>query len=173
MTLALHRPKPDEYAEFYETYIRLVPDSDLLETLSLQVRQMSEILGSIDASTSATLHAPYTWTIKQVLGHLIDCERIFGGRAHRFACGDRQPLPGIDQDTYVANQNFETSDLPTLTKEWIHCRQANLMFLNRISPENWNYRGEASGHSFTVRSLAYILAGHITYHLNIIKTRVA
>ena len=173
MTPLLHRPKPDEYAEFYETYIRLVPNSDLMETLSLQVRELPEILDSIDTPTSATLHAPYTWTIKQVLGHLIDCERIFGGRAHRFACGDDQPLPGIDQDTYVANQHFKTTNLSSLSEEWVHCRQANLMFLNRIPRESWNYRGEASGHSFTVRSLAYILAGHITYHLNIIKTRVA
>lgn len=173
MTITSHRPAKDEYAEFYETYVRLVPDADLRDILSQQMDVIQAELNPIDEPTASMIHPPYTWTIKQVVGHLIDCERVFADRLHRFACGDEQPLPGIDQDRYVANQDFETVGLAELTTELLHLRQANLLLLRRIPDEAWDRRGTASDVSFTVRSLACIMAGHIIHHIKIIKSRVA
>lgn len=173
MAIPSHRPASDEYAEFYETYVRLVPEADLLDVLSDQVEVIQAELNQIDDPTASMIHPPFEWTIKQVVGHLIDCERVFADRLHRFACGDEQPLPGIDQDRYVANQDFEAVGLAELTTELLHLRQANLLLLSRIPDKAWDRRGTASDVPFTVRSLACIMAGHIMHHIKIIKSRVA
>ncbi|MCU0710674.1 MAG: DinB family protein [Pirellula sp.] len=165
-------PKPDEAFEFYSTYIRLVPSGDLIETATHQIAELTILSHTLNDSTASLIHAPYTWTIKQVIGHMIDTERIFAGRLHRFACGDLQPLPGMDQEPYVANCDYESPRLGILIEELCSLRQANICLMRRLKPEQWNYRGVASGHPVTVRALGYMLVGHVIYHMQIIKKRL-
>lgn len=165
-------PAADEHHEYYSTYIRLVPQGDLVEVLEKQVAGIHDVFDNVSAEDASCLHSPYTWTIKQVVGHLIDCERIFGNRLHRFASGDEQPLPGMDQNPYVAYNDYETPSLSSLVDELEFCRRANVLLLRRIKPDAWNNRGVADGNPISVRALAYILAGHIIYHLKIVRKRL-
>ena len=118
------------------------------------------------------LHDPYTWTIRQVIGHLIDAERVFAYRALRFAMGDATPLPGFDQDAYVAAADYSQVPLQNLAEEMFMLRQANLGMFLRFSDKGWASSGEADGKSMSVRALAYVMVGHVRHHLRIIEKRV-
>ncbi len=168
-----HRPPTDsEYAEYYGLYIGRVPDGDIVEYLEMQTGQFREVLGAIDEQAAGIVHPPYTWTIKQVVGHLIDGERVFGYRALRFASGDERPILGMEQDSWVAHTDYVTPTLAELTEELRYSRLANLCFFKRIEAEAWDRRGTADGKEMTVRALAYCLVGHVTHHLEIIKSRL-
>ncbi len=171
--VATRAPEPDEYSEFYSTYIQLVPKGDLLELAHSQIGKLRDFFEGVSEQDASRLHAPYSWTIKQVVGHLIDAERIFGNRLHRFASGDLQALPGMDQNPYIENQDYETPSLQVLVDELLFCRQANLLLMRRLKRQAWDNRGVASDHPVTVRALAYILVGHINYHLQIVRKRLA
>jgi hypothetical protein len=171
-TFTLEPPRPDESFEFYATYIRLVPNDDLLETGTVQIEELTNLLEIINEKTASQLHAPYTWTIKQVIGHMIDTERIFANRLHRFACGDLQPLPGMEQEPYVSNCDYDSPRLDVLIDELCCLRRANIHLMRRLKPNQWDNRGVASGHPVTVRALGYMLVGHVTYHLQIIQKRI-
>ncbi len=165
-------PAADEHHEYYSTYIRLVPQGELSAFMKEQIADFRSVLDNVSSDEAVRLHDPYTWTIKQVVGHLIDCERIFGNRLHRFASGDDKPLPGMDQNPYVANNDYDSPALASLVDELEYCRRANVLLLQRIKPESWNNRGLADGNPITVRALAYILAGHIIYHMKIVRKRL-
>lgn len=169
---AMRPPHPDEYFEYYRGYIQLVPAGGLWDLLAQQVDEVPALFAGVSDSAASVPHPPYTWTLKQVVGHLIDAERIFANRLHRFAAGDFQALPGMEQDPYIAHQDFESPPLIDLIDELVHCRQANLLLIRRTKPQAWDYRGVASGHPITVRALAYILAGHIRHHLQIVRKRL-
>lgn len=170
--VATVRPKADEYFEYYDTYISKVPDGDVLELLKSQVIELKEFFASVPESESTRLHAPYTWTIKQVVGHLIDAERIFADRLHRFAMGDPQPQPGMDQDIYVAGGNYDSVALPALVEEFCLCRRANCLLIARLPEQAWDHRGVASGYEVTVRALAWMMAGHVIHHMRIVHKRL-
>lgn len=167
----LHPPKDDEYFEYYGTYIRLVPEGNVIEHATAQVKELGDFFGRVPESEAMLLHPPYTWTSKQVCGHMIDTERVFADRLHRFACGQFQPLEGMDQDAYVSFQDFESPSLQSLAEELMLCRQSNVLMLRRLKQSAWDQRGMASGHEITVRALAYALVGHVSHHLNILKRR--
>lgn len=169
---ALRRPNADEYYSYYETYVRLVGETDLLQQAADQIGELTELFAGVSEADAMVVHPPYTWTIKQVVGHLIDAERIFSDRLHRFASGDLQELPGMEQDPYVANQDYQTPALRALLEELLLCRRANLLLMKRLLPHAWDQRGVASGHPVTVRALAWIMVGHITYHLRIVRQRL-
>lgn len=168
----LHVPEPDESFEFYHNYIRHVPPGNILELAQRQIEDLRSVFRRVSASEETKLHPPYTWTLKQVVGHLIDAERIFADRLHRFAAGDLQPIPGMDQNDYVNNYDYEKPSLAMLVDELVLCRQANVLLLQRLKPTAWDQRGVASGNPVTVRALAYILVGHIEYHLKIVRQRL-
>ncbi|HQR06877.1 MAG TPA: DinB family protein [Gemmatales bacterium] len=165
-------PGIDEYFEYYHNYIKQVPDGDYHSLLVGQIAELRSVLGDVNENDAMKLHSPYTWTLKQVIGHLIDGERIFADRLHRFASGDFQELPGMDQDPYIINHDYLSPTLSALLEELIHLRQANVLLLRRIKPEAWDHRGVASNHPVTVRALAYILVGHINHHLTIVRKRL-
>lgn len=166
------RPTSDEYFEYYHAYIRLVPDGDIIETASAQLERISAILADVSEDDSQVIHAPYTWTVRQVVGHIIDAERIFADRLHRISAGDPQPQLGMDQDIYVSGNDYATPLLTSLVEEWQLCRQANLLLMKRIRPDAWNIRGSASGYPVTVRALAWMIVGHVTHHMNIVGNRL-
>ena len=164
---------PSEYAEYYNTYISLVGDNDIVAQMEDQVRDLGTISEQISEEEASIIHAPYTWTIKQVVGHLIDAEHVFSYRALRFASGDFQPLVGMDQNPWVANSDYDSPSFKDLMDELAHLRMANILLFRRIKPEAWDHRGLADNKEITVRALAFCMVGHITHHLNIIKKRVA
>jgi hypothetical protein len=166
------RPGRDESADYYQTYIGKVPDGNCVSMLESQIHELETVFASVSETQASTPHPPYTWTIKQVVGHLIDAERIFADRLHRFSCGDTQPQPGMEQEPYVANQDYMKPSLKSLVDELLLCRRANLLLVRRLRPAAWDHRGIASGNPFTVRALIWILAGHIEHHLQIIRRRL-
>lgn len=174
MTLqTIARPEPGEYRDYYATYVDLVPDGDLVSLLAGQITELHEVLDPLTEAQAMTVHAPFTWHIKQVVGHLIDVERIFGNRLHRFSANDLQAVPGMDHHIYVANQDSGSVTLASLVRELECCRDANLLLLSRIRPSAWDLQAEADGHPVSVRAIAWILAGHVIHHLQIIRQRLA
>ncbi len=166
-------PAKNEYAPYYGLYIARVPDGNIVSHFESQIGEFRAVLNAIDEFAANVLHGPYTWTIKQVVGHLIDAERVFGYRVLRFGSGDSRPIIGMEQNPWVDNTDYRTPRLAELVEEWEYSRRANLCFFRRLRPDAWDWKGTADGNEITVRALAYCLVGHIIHHLEIIKLRVA
>ena len=166
------RPDVSEYAEYYSTYIDRVPDGNIVKFLESQISSFKSLLGNIDEETSLQIHEPYTWTIKQVVGHMIDVERVFAYRALRWASGDSHPITGMEQNEWVDNSDWTSPTLASLTDELSSCRQANVHMFRRLNEDAWDRRGEADGNVMSVRAAAYCLAGHIIHHADIVRSRI-
>ena len=165
------RPGTDEYAPYYGTYIGKVPDGDLRAMLASQLAETLALIRSIPESRGGHRYAPDKWSIKGVLGHLADSERIFSYRALRIGRGDTTPLPGFEQDDYVPMGNFDARTLRDLADELAAVRQATLHLFAHLDQAAVERRGTASGKPVSVRALAYIIAGHELHHVGILKTR--
>ena len=137
-----------------------------------QDSELQDLLGDLEPGEDSRLHEPYTWTLKQVVGHLIDCERIFSMRMLRIAVGDETPIPGIDQNLYVTNLKYETVSMSGLLDEFSHLRKANVLLAKRLPSGALNNRGIASDNPVSARANLYILVGHVKYHFEIIKRRL-
>jgi hypothetical protein len=166
------RPQPSEYSGFNAAYVALATDHDILAALGTQLDEALTLLSGLSEKVANTRHAPYTWSVKQVVGHITDAEREFGHRAFRFARNDPTPLPGFDENPYVANAPFEACPLSDLLSEFEWVRRANQAMLRRLPPEAWTRTGVANGSPVTVRALAYILVGHARHHLTILRKRL-
>jgi uncharacterized damage-inducible protein DinB len=169
----LTRPEPSEYAHFYQTYISLVTPGDILAELATQLTETLSLLDGLAESEAEKHHAPYTWSIKDVMGHLIDAERIFGVRALRFARQDGKELPGFDENDYAVQAHSDARALADLLQEFALVRRAHLYFFRSLTDEAWRRRGIANGHPVSVRALAYIIAGHKRHHMSILRTRLS
>ena len=167
------RPEAAEYATPFGAYMKLVPEGDILVLLERQIEGTLDLLRGVTESEAATRHAPYTWSVKEVVGHLIDCERIFGVRALRFARNDPTPLPGFDENPYVEFGRFDARALPGLVQEFELVRRSHLLFFGGLNDEAWTRSGVANGHALTVRGLAYAIAGHERHHVGILHKRLA
>jgi uncharacterized damage-inducible protein DinB len=165
------RPEANEYAPYYEKYVSLVPDADIAGTLARQNEETLALLGTVAEERAGFRYEPGKWSIKQVVGHLIDAERIFAYRALAIARGERQALPGMEQDEYMARADFDARTLADLTEEFAHVRRANVLMLRGLDAEAWSRRGVASDNEVTVRALAYIIAGHEAHHVQILRAR--
>ena len=169
--IAWGRPTTHEYPKYYEPYMKLVSETDLLLGLRDQIAEISDVL-DVEESQAEVLHPPYTWTIKQVVGHMIDNERIFAYRATRISVGDPTDLPGYEQDDYVARSDYQSVTLKELVEELLLLRRSNLMMLERVKSEAWDLRGTCDGNELTVRAIACLLIGHVRHHLQIIGRRL-
>jgi uncharacterized damage-inducible protein DinB len=167
---AAARPAPNEYAPYYEGYVSLV-EGDVLETLERQGAETAALLGRLTEEQGDSRYAPGKWSVKELVGHVIDAERVFAYRALRIARGDRTPLPGFDQDPYVANSNAAGRTLPSLADEFSHVRASTLALLRSLDDAAWSRSGVASDNEVTVRALAHIIAGHETHHIKILRER--
>lgn len=165
-------PTSDEYASYYHQYISCVPSGEFLTVFTSQVSMLNELLGRLSAETESVLHDPYTWSLKQVLGHLIDIERIFSTRVLRIGVGDPAELPGIDQDVYVANLDYDTVTMSELLSEFANLRNANILLAKRMSNECLARRGVASESPVSAKANLFILAGHVEYHAEIMRKRL-
>jgi hypothetical protein len=165
------RPEPDEYAPFYDKYVALVPQGDLFSTLDLQPREWKSLLGGLTAPQSEFRYETGKWSIKEVLGHVTDTERIFAYRVLRIARGDQTPLSGFEQDDYAKAGNYSARTLADLLEEFTIVRQSTLTLLRSLSPEAWTRRGNANQKEITVRALGFITAGHANHHRDILEQR--
>ncbi len=164
-------PEISEYQPYYGRYISLVPGQDLVQTLERQIAHTLHTLRSVTEENSLYRYAPGKWSVKEVLGHLIDAERIFTCRALRFARKDPTPLPGFDQDPYVEAANFDSHPWNNLIAEFEHVRRSTILFFRALAPDDLLRTGTASGNAITVRALGYIIAGHELHHMAILRDR--
>jgi uncharacterized damage-inducible protein DinB len=164
-------PDTTEYAPYYGKYLSLVPEGDVVATLSRQLDETLSLLRGLSEAQADSRYAPDKWSIKEVVGHMIDTERIFAHRAFRFARNDQTALPGFEQDDYVRAGNFGNRPMKELADEFEQVRRANLTLLRSLDDAAWLRRGVASDNEVSVRALAYILAGHETHHMQIIRER--
>jgi uncharacterized damage-inducible protein DinB len=164
-------PGPDEYASYYQGYVGRVPRGGIVSVLGAQLEATRHLLASIPAARATHAYAPGKWTIAEVLGHVVDTERIFAYRLLRIARGDRTPLPGFDQDEYVPAGAFNDRSLSDLAEEYTAVRNATLRLLRGMPEAAWERRGSASGWPVSVRALAWIIAGHELHHTAILRER--
>lgn len=169
MTEGLARPGDDEYGAFYAGYIASVPEGDLFALMTAQPGTMRALLNGVDDAAAAAHPAPGEWSIKEVIGHINDGERVFAYRAMRISRADETPLPGFEQNSYVANADFNARSLADLLDEFDLLRRANLLQFKALKPEAFTLRGTASGYSISVRALLYVLVGHVEHHLKSLK----
>lgn len=169
--VTIARPQPDEYAPYYGAYISRVPEGDLLELLAGQIGETVGLLRSIPEARGTYRYAPDKWSIKDVLGHVCDTERIMSYRALRIARGDQTPLPGFEQNDYVPMAHCDRRTLTDLGEELSAIRQATLHLFRHFDAEALIRRGTASGKPFTPRALGYVIAGHERHHVSILRDR--
>ncbi len=165
----ISRPERTEYADFYANYISKVPNGDLFNFLDLQPDQFVGIVNDLTDDQAIAPPAPGKWSVKQVLGHLCDTERVMSYRILRFARGDKTELEGFEQDDYVAAANSNARSTTELLAELKSVRKATLSLLESLTSEDATRIGIANGNPISVRALAYVIAGHAQHHLNILK----
>lgn len=165
------RPATGEYLPYYSRYIDRVPDGDVVLTLSSQIRETLALLRSLPESVATYRYAPGKWSVNEMVGHMIDTEKIFAYRALRFGRGDKTPVPGYEQDDYVRGSSFNSYPLAELADELEIVRKSTLYFLRHLDDEAWSRRGVANNAEVSVRALAYIIAGHELHHRAILSAR--
>jgi hypothetical protein len=170
--IMLTRPENTEYAGFYRDYISKVPDGSLPEFLATQPNNYRKLLGNLPDSQAAAPAAPGKWSVKQVLGHLCDAERVMSYRAMRFARGDETELQGFEQDDYVREAVSDARKLEDLLNELDAVRGSTLALLGSLPTGTETRRGVANGNPVTVRALAYIIAGHTQHHYELLKKQL-
>jgi uncharacterized damage-inducible protein DinB len=167
----INRPQSTEYAPYYGTYIARVADGNIITILGQQIDNTLALLHGLSDAQAMSRYAPGKWSVKEVVGHLMDTERIFGYRALRFARNDQTPLSGFEQDDYVQQAAFDDQSLSDLASEFEHVRRGNIHLLRGLTADSWDRRGEANDNHVSVRALAYIIAGHELHHMEIIRTK--
>lgn len=164
------RPAADEYADFYGAYIAAVKEP-LLDTLEAEAAQWRALLAGVPPEREGYRYAPGKWSVREVVGHVIDAERTFAVRAMAFARGDRSRFPSFDENAYAANSGADRRPLADLAEELAVVRRATVLLLRSFDEATWDRRGIASGYEFTVRSLAWIIAGHSRHHRGVVAER--
>lgn len=165
------RPEPDEYGQFYQGYIEQVDQGDILEILKDQMHETYTLINSLTAKQAGYRYAEGKWTVKEVIGHLIDSERIFAYRGLCFARNETKALPGFDQDAYVDEGNFTDRSTQSIGDEYFSLRNATIVLFDSFSEEILSRKGIANDATFSVRSLAYIIAGHERHHLDVLRDK--
>jgi uncharacterized damage-inducible protein DinB len=164
----MNKPKPDEYAAFYGNYINLVGDDPILNTLERLKETSYEFFITLSDALANHSYAEGKWTIKEVLGHMIDAERTFAYRILCFSRGQKE-LPGFDENAYVQNSTFGSRSIQDLAAEYRATRESNIYLIRSLSPQQLTAIGIANGSKVSVRALVYIIAGHELHHHNVIK----
>lgn len=164
------RPSTDEYDDYYDRYIRLVSDSQLASAMTDQLDSFTTFLHAIPEDKREYAYAVGKWTVKEVLGHLIDTERVFMHRALCIARSDPGALPGFDQNAWCPEGKFNDRSWKDLVGEWTDVRRASISLWKGLPEEAETRTGTASGKPFTARSLAYVPTGHVAYHKHLLET---
>jgi hypothetical protein len=172
MTTSLRsRPAADEYPPFYSGYVAAIPDGDIIALLRSTGEELKTTLARIPESKGSFRYADDKWSIKVLLGHVIDGERIFTYRALRVARGDQTPLPGFEENDFAVTSKSDARTVADLAAELAAVRESSVRLFESLPDEAWTRRGTVSGKSVSVRALAYITAGHAKHHLNVLRER--
>ena len=165
------RPEKNEYNPFYETYVSCVPETEILPALESQIEQTRALLNGISEEKSLYRYGTDKWSIRQVIGHMIDGERVFAFRAFGFSRADTVQLSGFDENHYVSQANSDQISLTDLCAEFVALRTANALMFKHLKPQAWTRDGIASDNRVTVLALAYIMVGHVRHHSRILQER--
>lgn len=165
------RPAPGDYATFYETYVSKVLSTHPLAVLDENLTTLKRAMEALDPDKADYAYAEGKWTVKQLLQHMIDTERVFAYRAMRIARGDQTPLPGFDENEFAAAAQVHDIPLRALADELVALRQTSITMFSHFHAEVYTRRGMASNSPVTVNALAYIMAGHVMHHLDILRDR--
>lgn len=171
MPLFLQRPAEGEFVPYYGKYIDLVPDGDMIEMLARNADETLAFLRAQPPEFADHAYAEGKWTVKEVIGHLCDSERIFAYRLLRFARADESPLTGYDENTYVPAGRFGERTMQSLLEEYAAVRQATIALVAGLADEAWSRSGVANGNPISTRALVYVIAGHELHHRNLLGTR--
>jgi uncharacterized damage-inducible protein DinB len=163
------KPDTSEYDPYYEKYISLIDENELMDALEKQPAELRSMLGGLEEEKGKHAYAEGKWSIKEVLSHLIDGERIFAYRILRISRGDVTPIEGFEQDGYIENSRANERTFDDLLEEFSLQRRANLHMLKNLRDDGWKRLGTASENPVSVRALCFIMAGHIRHHISILK----
>lgn len=166
-----NRPEQGEYPEWYDGYVKSVPDGNIVELLKTQLAKMNTIAAGIHEDIAFFRYEPGKWSIKEVYGHLNDTERIFSYRALRFLRNDKTDIPQYDQDMYVSAANFDAIPFKKLFEEFKQIRSATISLFENVNGEQWKLAGTSGGKLFTVSAMAYIITGHVSHHIDVLKEK--
>ena len=166
----ISRPSENEYVSYFSKYISLVPESDILSVLAMQIEDVAQLVKSVRPEQETYRYASNKWSIREVLGHVIDVERVFGYRAFCISRGEIAPLPTYDDDVYVAQSNYSERRLQDLLAEFSLVRKSNLEVLCQLNDKQWIRMGTANNNSISVRAISFIMAGHARHHINVLHT---
>lgn len=167
----MERPQATDYAEYYGLYVDQVPEGNILELLSRGIDETRALLDGVPTEWESFRYAPGKWSVREVVGHMIDAERVFGYRALSIARGDAAPLPGMDQDQWARDSNAARRLLAEQLEEFELLRRAHVAMFAGFEDAAWQRRGVASGCEFGVRAFPYILAGHENHHRRVLEER--
>ena len=160
-----------KYKDDYKDYNSLFEETDIVSAMRKQLTEVENLFASIPEEKGEFAYGNGKWTIKELLGHLINGERVFSYRALRISRGDQTPLSGFDQDLLTDNGNFNSMSLADLLREFSHLCQANIIFFQNLSEEAWERTGTVNDTPASVRAIAYNMAGHVRHHINILRLR--
>jgi hypothetical protein len=169
----LERPAPSEHHEYFTGYVSAVPEGDVLALLESQPSRLARLAAAAPGERERLRYEPGKWSVREVFGHLIDGERIFGYRAYRIGHGDATPLASFEQDGYVAAAGFDAIPLADALAEFTATRESNLRAIRRLLPGAAERTGTAGGWPVSFRALVYILAGHVEHHFRVLAERYA
>ncbi|MEI2718808.1 MAG: DinB family protein [Gemmatimonadales bacterium] len=167
----LERPTTADYAAYYQRYIELVPAGDLVAILTAQRDELLALMAPISETGAGHAYAPGKWTIREVIGHLTDTERVFAYRATAFSRGDAAPLPGFDQDAWMPHGEYQRRPLPDVVAEWRAVRDATIALLRAMPSQGLAGRGVASDNPVTALAALTMIPGHVEYHLRLFRER--
>lgn len=165
------KPQLDDFPEYYKKYIEKVIDKDIVTYLDQQKDETVKFFKEISEEKSLHRYAANKWSIKEIVGHLCDTERIFVTRILHFSRNEKQQLIGFEQDDYVDAANFDSLSFELLVKDFVKMRESHLSLFNTFDEEMFSRKGIANGVEFTVASSLFVLAGHVDHHIEVIKER--
>lgn len=164
-------PASSEYVHFYSDYVGLVEKGNIINTLNTQMHEIYTLINSVPGDKAFYTYEPGKWTLKEVIGHMIETERVFSYRALALSRGEQQALPSMEQDEYMEENNYNSRTLANLSNEYLAVRVSTIHLFSNMTKAMISKSGVASGFEFTVRSLAFIIAGHERHHINVIKEK--
>jgi DinB superfamily len=167
----VERPAATEYSSAFEAYVSLVPETDVMTALAQQKGELAAALSSVRGEAERYRYADGKWTIRELVGHVIDSERIFGYRALCIARGEKASLPGFEEKDYAANAPYGDYPLGDLLDEFAQVREGHLFLFRHLSREAWLRIGTANSNPASVRALGYIMVGHVRHHLGVLRDR--
>lgn len=165
------RPTAGEYGQYFDRYISLVTEADVLAALNAQASQVHDALSGLSDTRASHRYAERKWTVREVLGHIVDCERVFGFRALAIARGEQYSLAPFEEDDYAALAGHDRVSIDELAEEFATLRRSHVLMFKHLDDAGWARVGVVNGAPMSVRAVAFILAGHVRHHARILTDR--